>query len=213
MLVNEQQAASQGDSTILHPSSRSLFRFWEASRAEQAAPRRTDLDLQQVRLLVPDMLIAERDGKTGSYRLRLAGTGVCELYRREMTGCNFLSGWDSFEAGIIARFLGGVVRNHQPCVLRFRLTTDLGQLIGAEMIGLPLLAADLRTIHVLGGLFAFRDIQNLGHGAIAGAELSGARSIWTEHLPGDQLLAQANESPGHRPFRLYQVISGGRRDC
>ena len=210
MLVNEQLAASQADSSILHPSSRSLFRFWEASRAENAAPARTSLDLKAIRNLIPQLLIAELGEPTGTYRLRLAGTGVCELYRREMTGSDFLMGWDSFEASIISRFLGAVVRNHQPCLLRFRLTTDLGDVIGAEMVGLPLLAGDGTAIHVFGGIFPFRDIQSLAYASVTGAELSGARSIWTEHLPGDQLLSQIHDAGGSHPFRPFQVIAGGR---
>lgn len=210
MLVNEQLAASQADSSILHPSSRSLFRFWEASRAEKAAPTRENLDLRTIRNLIPYLLIAEFHERTGTYRLRLAGTGVCELYRREMTGSDFLMGWDSFEASVMSRFLGAVVRNHQPCLLRFRLTTDLGEVIGAEMVGLPLLAGDGRSIHVFGGIFPFREIQSLAYASIVRAELSGARSIWTEHLPGDQLLSQIQAAGGSLPFRPFQVIAGGR---
>lgn len=210
MLVNEQLAASQADSSILHPASRGLFRFWEASRAEKAAPARTGLDLRMIRDLIPQLFIAALEEPTGTYRLRLAGTGVCDLFRRELTGGDFLMGWDSFEASVISRFLGAVVRNHQPCLLRFRLTTDLGDEIGAEMLGLPLLAGDATSIHVFGGIFPFRDLESLPYSRICRSELSGARSIWTEHLPGDQLLSQTQEAGGSHPFRPFQVIAGGR---
>ena len=210
MVVNEQQTASQDESTILHPSSRALFRFWETMRAEKSAPRRSALDLNQIHALIPNLMIAEYDERQMFFRWRLAGTGICELYRKELTGSDVLAGWDGFEAGVMNRFLGGVIRNLQPCLLRFRMRTDLDQLIGAEMIGLPLVAADGRIIHILGGLFAFRDIANLAYSRIAGLEMSGARSIWTEHLPGDLLLSQAVEASGNRPFRPFQVITGGR---
>lgn len=211
MLVTEQTTASQDESRILHPSSRTLFRFWEAMRAEKPALRRSDLDLSQIRALVPDLLIAAVDEASQTYRWRLAGTGICELYRSEMTGRNFLDGWDAFEADVIARFLAGVIHNQQPCLLRFRMHTDMNQIIGTELIGLPLLASDSRSIHIFGGLFPFREIWTLGYGKIKSIELSGARSIWTEHLPGDQLLAQTARGPAERRFRNFEVIPGNRK--
>jgi hypothetical protein len=210
MLVNGQHTASQDESSILHPSSRALSRFWESIRAENSAAKHSDLDLKLIRPLVPNLYVAEYNVRNRQYHWRLAGTGICDIYRRELTGTNFLAGWDSFETGVISRFLSGVTRNLQPCLLKFRMRTDLDQLIGAELIGLPLLASDHRTVHVFGGLFAFRDIWSLSYGSVSGMELSGARSIWTEHLPGDQLLSQTTETPGNQPFRPFQIITGGR---
>ncbi|MCB1377547.1 MAG: PAS domain-containing protein [Alphaproteobacteria bacterium] len=210
MLVNEPTPASQDDSAILHPSSRTIFRFWEQMRAERSAPRRTELDLTRIRTLVPDLLIAEREPRSGTFRWRLAGTNICELYRHEVTGGNMLAGWDSFETDIVSRFLNAVIQNQQPCLIRFRLRTDLDQVIGAEFIGLPLLAADNQTVHIFGGVFPFRDITSLGYGRIVAMELAGARSIWTEHLPGDQLLSQTATNAVHRPYRSFEVIPGGR---
>jgi len=210
MLVNEPQAANQDDGALLHPSSRALFRFWEAIRAENAAPRRADLDLRQIRGLIPHLFIADYDQRKMRYRWRLAGTGICELYRCELTGGDVLAGWDSFERGVMSRFLGGVAGKLQPCVFRLRLTTDYGQTIGAEMVGLPVAAADGRAIHIFGGIFPFVDLSSVYYQQIAGLELSSARSIWTEPLPGDQLLAQTAGPPGQPAFHPFQVIAGGR---
>lgn len=205
MLVNEESETSQAQSQVLHPGSRALFSFWETMRAQEAAPRRSALDLKQIRDLVPNLTIIEADSATGGFRWRLAGTTVCALYQRELTGANALLGWDSFEADVVSRFLNGVVHGLQPCLLRFRMFTDLHQLIGAEMIGLPV-QANGGGIHIFGGVFPFRDIQPLGHRAISALELSGARSIWTEHLPGDRLVRQ----PGPVRLRPFHVIKGGR---
>ncbi len=209
MLVNEYGGASQGQTEILHPSSRALFRFWEAARAEESAPSRGKLDLSRIHDLVPDLLIIEYNPAHQGFRWRLAGTRVCNLYRRELTGSVVLAGWDGFETDIVGRFLAGVVHNLQPCLLRFRMRTDLGQLIGVEMIGLPLRACDGKNIHIFGGMFAFRETASLGYQSIAGMELSGARGIWTEHLPGDVLVRQLENTP-NQPFQPFQVIRGGR---
>ncbi len=206
MLVNEQFETSQGQSQILHPGSRALFSFWETMRAEEAAPRRSALDLKKIRDLVPNLIIIEPDPLTDGFRWRLAGTAVCQLYQRELTGTNALLGWDSFETDVVSRFFNSVIHGLQPCLLRFRMFTDLNQLVGAELIGLPAQAGNGGGIHIFGGVFPFRETWSLGHRAITAMELSRARSIWTEHLPGDSLADQAAQ----RWPRPFQVIRGGR---
>jgi hypothetical protein len=206
MLVNDDSTIRQGETHILHPSSRMLFRFWEGSRAEKAAPRREDLDLKQVRQLVPHLFIAEYDSHTRAFRWRLAGTGICQLYGRELTGGNMLAGWDHFEADTIGRFLAGTVRHLQPCLMRFRYHTDRGQVVGAELAGFPLTASDGRSTHILGGLFPFRETATLDHVGFTHYELAAARSIWTALLPSD-----TPQVPVDVPVvRHFQVIPGGR---
>ncbi|MEQ1524685.1 MAG: hypothetical protein ABL936_25785, partial [Aestuariivirga sp.] len=96
----------------------------------------------------------------------------------------------------------------QPCLVRFHLTTDTGQVIGAELIGLPIHARNGSRFHVFGGIFPLRDISNLGYSAITCLELAAARSIWTEPLPGDKLVASL-DNPDARPAGL-RLIRGGR---
>lgn len=211
MLVNEDDGTSQAEIPMLHPSSRILFRFWEKIRAEQSAPRRDQLDLAQIKQIVPDLFIAARDRTSDSFRWRLAGTNVCEIMKQEVTGADVFARWNRFDRDIAARYLGGVDGALQPCLIRFKLHTDLNQVLGAELVGFPILAADGSSIHVFGGIFPFRDPIALGHSGIRHIEMSGARSIWTEHLPGDQLLAQTQEAPQGTPVRNFHIIPGGRR--
>jgi hypothetical protein len=208
MLVNEQASASQGESHILHPGSRAVFRAWDGFRKGAPLPARDDIDLGALRPHIGNLFIIERAAGSASFRWRLAGTGLTEIYRRDLTGETVLSGWDRFERNVIERFLNGVAEELQPCVLRYRLHTDSNQMIGAELLGLPV-AARSGGVHIFGGLFAFRDVSVLGHGRIAAMELSGARGVWSEHLPGDDETATTmrHSAKGFRPF---QVITGGR---
>ncbi len=207
MLVNEDNAQAPEESPILHPSSRALFRFWEQMRAERSSPRRDELDLSRIKPLVPNLLIVTYDPRTASYRWRLAGTGICDVYRHEVTGQDVLAGWDSFEANVATRFFSGVIHKLQPCLIRMRMMTDMGQIIGAELIGTPLTAVDGRSIHIFGGLFPFREVLSLGYGSISSVELSGARSIWTEHLRS----GQTSEIGLSAAYRGLRIIPGGRR--
>ena len=203
MVVTGQLETSQDDSQILHPSSRALFRFWEAMRAERAAPHRAQLDLRRIGGLVPDLFILEPDGPRRSFRWRLAGTKICELFRCELTGKDFFAGWDAFERETMRRLLDGVVVKLQPAVFRLRLHTSPDQVVGAEMLALPLRPRNGAGIQVFGGCFPFRDISGLRHDVVIAREMAGARVIWTEPLPGDRL---ASDGAGLRAFKL---IRGG----
>ena len=197
MWVSEEPRASQEER--VHPFSSMLLKAWEAMRGERSAPRREDLDLKQVRKLLPGLFIAEQDAPSGDFVWRLAGTAVTALMEREVTGRSMTEGWDSFESGTIRRFLSGVSGTHRPGLLRMRFLTDRGQWIVAEMPAMPLMAADGQTTQVLGGLFAFPDPELKHYDALKGRELLFAR-----HADGE---TPAAPSPGPRRFR---VITGGR---
>ena len=208
MVVNEDQDANQEDFVILHPGSRALFRYWASVRRDRAAPERSDIDLKQLRAHVGSLFVLERH--QGIYRWRMVGTRICDLYRRELTGSDSLADFDTFERAVIGKFLAGVVERLQPCVLRVRLNTSECQMIGVEMLGLPVQSGPEDTIHIFGGLFPFRDARALTYERIAGIELSGARAIPTEQPTGDELVARLRASSAG-PSQPFRVVQGGRR--
>jgi hypothetical protein len=208
MLVNDSKEASQAYAHIRHPGTRALFSFWEKIRGEKAAPNRDDLDLRQISPIVPNLLILERDHLYQGYKWRLAGSEIAQLYRQKLTSTNALAGWGNFECNTLNQLFNTVVTSLQPCLIRFQLTTDTDQVIGAELIGLPILARNGMRFHIFGGIFPLRDISRMGYGSITALELSAARSIWTEPLPGDKLVASLN-NPTIPPAGL-RLIKGGR---
>ncbi len=208
MLVNDDKEASVVYPQILHPGTRTLFRFWEKIRGENAAPGRDDLDLKQISDIVPNLLMLERDYLHQTYKWRLAGSQINLLYRQPLTYTNALAGWDGFERNILKHHLDAVVTSLQPCLFRVRLITNTAQAISAEFLGLPIRDRNRKRFHVFGGVFPFRDISSLVYESIKYMELSGARAIWTEPLPGDKLAASL-PSPDPRSRGLH-LIKGGR---
>ena len=208
MLVNDSKEASQAYAHIQHPGTRALFSFWEKIRGEKAAPGRDDLDLRQISPIVPNLLILERDHLHQTYKWRLAGSEIGQLYRQKLTSASALAGWGSFERNSLIQLFNTVVARLQPCLVRFQLTTDAGHVIGAELLGLPMLASNGVQFHIFGGIFPLRDISQLGYGGITFMELSAARSIWTEPLPGDKLVASLNNRT--IPPAGLRLIKGGR---
>lgn len=208
MLVNDNMDSGQAYSQILHPGTRTLFRYWEKIRAENAAPNRGDLDLKQISSIVPNLLMLERDHLHQTFRWRLAGSEPCQLFRQRLTGTDALKGWDSYERNTLKQAFETVVTSLQPCLIRVRLTTDRGQAIGAEMLGLPIHARNGMRFHIFGGIFPFRDMSQLAYDSITHRELSGTRFIWTEPLPGDKLVAGLR-NPDAFPGG-FRLIKGGR---
>jgi len=201
MWVNEGARASQGES--VHAAARMLFRHWESLRGSRSAPARQDLDLKQIRKLVPHLFIAEQADHGASFRWRLAGTAICGLFCREVTGDEVTAGWEAFEAGVIHRHLCQVTGTHQPALLRLRFTTDRAQSALADMAAFPILAADGASTHVLGGLFSFAEPPLKEYTRITALELLQARFAGNEAeaLLGDDRPVQAR--------RKFRVISGG----
>lgn len=192
---------------ILHPGSRALFRYWEAVRGEMSAPPRDWLDLQKIRSLVPFLFMIERT-PTHGFAWRLAGTKVCDLWGMELTGMPALAQGDPFERETVSRLLDGVVDEHQPFVLRFRLTSTLGMMVAAELVGLPLRARNNAATYVFGVVMPFREANWRRHDSVTTFELSAARSIWTEPVPGARDITPERSPRANLPH-AFQIINGG----
>ncbi len=136
-MMQDQTIHDVGDSQILHPGSRQLFRQWEMLRAERPCPAREDFDFRSIKTVLADMLVIDRDYLRNSFRFRLAGTRVCDLFKQNLTGTNVLAGWDNFESDVLSRHMMTVLNQLQPAVIRMRVTTDRGQAVAAEMLLLP----------------------------------------------------------------------------
>ncbi|WP_162914260.1 PAS domain-containing protein [Taklimakanibacter lacteus] len=192
---------------ILHPGSRALFRYWEAVRGEMSAPPRDWLDLQKIRMLVPYLFMIERRPDQ-AYAWRLAGTRVCGLWGKELTGRPAFAEGDRFERQSISRLLDGVVDAHQPFVLRFRLNSESGLGVAAELVATPLRARQGHTTFAFGVIMPFREVTWSQNDPVTTFELSAARTIWTEPVPGADRYASARSNSQ----QAFQVINGGRLD-
>jgi hypothetical protein len=210
-MMQDSTADDHGDSQILHPGSRNLFRQWEMLRAERACPTREDFDFGQIKTIMPDMVIIDRDYLRNSFKFRLAGTRVCLLFNQNITGGNVLAGWDGFESDVISRHLLTVINQQQPAVVRMRLTTDRGQVIAAELVALPVQMRDSHRIQIIGGVFPFRAAQSLGHAGVTQRELVSARVIWTEHqAPLERAVPEQGLPPLPQSIRKLTLIDGGK---
>jgi hypothetical protein len=210
-MTHDASTTDQGDGQILHPSSRHLFRHWEMLRAERPCPTREEFDLYPVRLLMPDMVIIDRDNLRSSFCYRLTGTRVCALFQDNLTTTDALHGWDKFETDVVSRHLLTVINQKQPAVIRMRLTTNRSQTVAAELLALPVHMRGSSRIQILGGMFPFRPASSLGHTAIQHRELVSARVIWTEHSEQDDNIEHFPLETRARHYKpMFTLIEGGK---
>jgi hypothetical protein len=208
-MLQDVSMQNANESHILHPGSRKLFRHWEMTRAEMPCPSRESFELGPIRDVMADMVVIDRDHLRNGFRFRLAGTRVCDLYGRNITGQDVLLGWDDFEKDVIGRHLLTAFNQKQPAVIRMRLTTDRTQQIAAELLALPVTMAGSHRTQIIGGLFPFIETRNLGHTRIVARELVSGRVIWTEHE--EQLnIPHVSFATARSPERPFTVITGGK---
>ncbi len=210
--IYDNQQKSKIPADIMHPSSRTLFRFWEAARGEMAAAKKQDLDLKKVAKILPNLSILERDAATQIYQWRLAGTGICRLWGQELTGNDVLSGWPDFERQTMLSGFDMIVASLQPCVARFKAISSLGTEIGIEFIGFPIQDTNSGAIQILAAVVPFQTPDWLGTQTLVNFEISSMRKIWTESLPDDQLgtsrTSEFTRQAKTPPF--LKIIDGGR---
>jgi hypothetical protein len=192
---------------IGHSSSRSLFRYWESIRGERSAPLRSEIQLQKICPLLPWMFISEPAPSGMDHRLRLAGTGVCELWGENMTGKDLFAAWNAFERSTMSRLLNSAVSERHPFIMRCRVRNESGMSATVEIMGLPVEADDTGTTQVLGLIVPFQDSELLRQHRLVSFDLVSVRIIWIEPLPQKQTCPHASRAklPPH-----LQLVSGGR---
>ena len=60
-----------------------LFQYWNRLRDGRPAPRRTEVEPADIKTLLADTFILEKDTR-GEAVFRLAGTRLCAIYGREL---------------------------------------------------------------------------------------------------------------------------------
>ncbi|MCA3555812.1 PAS domain-containing protein [Aestuariivirga sp.] len=201
MWVSGEARPSQED-LILHPGVRLLLGHWLALKGGRPAPSRGDLDLRQLRRQAPWLFILAPGSGPDRYIYRLAGTGICEFMRHEITGTGFLAGWGRVERAAILRALGDVTGKLQPAHFRIRYLTDRGQKIGADMLALPMTARDGEAVHVLGGIYPHGSPELWSHDRLAPCDLAAIRLFGGN--TGDPESTSIAQAP-----RKFRLISGG----
>lgn len=117
-----------------------LFHYWNRLRGERSAPQRTEIEPADIRKLLADTFILEKDTR-GEAVFRLAGTRLCAAYGRELKGFSFPSLWRPKDQRLVARLLDNVFDNHSAILIRYQAISLGSRTLPFELLALPLESA------------------------------------------------------------------------
>lgn len=109
-----------------HKNSHLLVGYWSRLRKGRSVPDQIDVDPRALKRMLPSVFILDA-ADAGAPFYRLAGTGLCERFGRELKGSDFLSGWDADSAEAVAAALRQSLASGQPvCLSTIATGTDCG---------------------------------------------------------------------------------------
>ena len=143
-----------------------LFGYWAARRSGARLPSRGDIDPGGLKRLLPTISLIEVDGEAQQYRMRLAGTGLYDVYGGEITGRRLSEVYNSAAADYWRGELGRLVKDRRPAAGVHNLAWRGASHLSIVWLRLPL-ASDGETVDMI-----------LGYDAVVGlgSVISGVRA-------------------------------------
>jgi hypothetical protein len=114
-----------------------LFQYWNRLRDGRPAPKRTELEPADIKTLLADTFILEKDTR-GEAVFRLAGTRLCATYGRELKGFSFPSLWREKDQRLVARLIHGAFQQKSVVVISYEGFSQGGRSNHFELLALPL---------------------------------------------------------------------------
>jgi len=131
---------------------RRLYNYWRDIKGGNIAPERGAIEPRALKEVLPWVFILDRvDREMAPFRL--AGTGLCEHYARELRGANFLSFWQGDCRRTARSLIDNVVMMPTPGVIDFKARAINERPLTGEILLLPLVASDGEVHQLLGGWF------------------------------------------------------------
>jgi len=158
-----------------------LFQYWNRLRRDRAAPRRTDIEPADIKGLLGDTFILERDTR-GEAIFRLAGTRLCAVYGRELKGFAFASLWRERDRRMMSRLTTTVFQSKSVIVFDFEGFGREDRSTDFEFILLPL-DGGLEHPRCLGALSVGHKPFWLGADPITDAKIGSIRVVDPDRDP------------------------------
>lgn len=201
-----------------HSISKALYSYWNGIRGQRMAPQRFEIDPARISALLPYTFVLERvDAET--FRYRLAGTAMCEIFGCELRGTNFLAGWETIDRVPLLRQLSLLTRQGAVAVAYMDISAPGEKPVECEVVLLPLLHTGESIDRVLGAFCPLHVPAWLGEKPATSKSITANEMVWPASEPSrliqaapfiasqvDGLLHTSLPQPGRRQFR---VLEGG----
>jgi hypothetical protein len=152
-----------------------LFQYWNRLRDGRPAPRRTEVEPADIKTLLADTFILEKDTR-GEAVFRLAGTRLCATYGRELKGFSFPSLWRSKDQRLVSRLVDGVFRQQSVVLVTYYGLSRNRRSVEFELLALPL-DGGAENLRCLGVITAAEKPFWLGVDPIIDAQIDSVRII------------------------------------
>lgn len=201
-----------------------LFHYWNRLRGDRPAPKRTEIEPADIKTLLADTFILERDTRSEAV-FRLAGTRLCAAYGRELKGFSFPSLWQDRDRRLVGRLVHDVFEAGNVVVIAFEGISGNQRSNPFEMIILPL-DGGADNQRCLGAVSAAQKPFWLGADPIVEARIESVRVVDPDReplfvrnrpaidvpalSPSELPPAQDRDPSGSRRIRHLLVFDGGR---
>lgn len=132
-----------------HATTRIVFGHWDALRGERAAPDRGDIQPGAMRHVLGDTFILTNEGEPA---FRLAGSRLCALFGRELSGMPFRALWQREDTAQAEQMTDQVLHETSGIVAGVVGSNANGSQIALELILLPLRHNRRTDTRMLGAL-------------------------------------------------------------
>lgn len=120
-----------------HPQTRTILAHWLQLRGDRRAPLRQDINPRDFARGLAHLGLLQRAGRD-SATVRLAGTGICGLFGRELKSWNFAELWSQGARLSVQTALQRVLALGQAIVIEAYGDTESGRTLPMEVLLMPL---------------------------------------------------------------------------
>lgn len=159
-----------------------LFQYWDDVRGGRIAPNRYEIEPSKIAPLLPETFILEISDPD-DYRIRLAGTRICDQLGRELRGCNLLDFWNLPDREGLSSALINVVTDGAVTIGSISAAHEDGRRVEFEMTLMPLVHAGSAINRILGCLTAVDPPMWLGTAILRDFAIGGIDLMWPDGQP------------------------------
>jgi hypothetical protein len=160
-----------------HATTKILYAYWDKVRGDRVTPRRFEIEPARIASILPDTFILERlDAET--FRYRLAGTRVCDMFGFELRGSNFFDGWSPEDRLSLIRHLVAVAKQGAVELIHLEAAPISRLSVPFEILLLPLRHNGENIDRVLGCFCALEEPHWLGEFPLTTKRLIANELIW-----------------------------------
>lgn len=183
-----------------HPTIRALFNYWDRQRGTLAAPARADIHPGDIRGILPEVFLLERNAN-GRFYYRLAGTLLCQNARRELKGQRPLAHFADLDRRKMQIALTQVAQKGSIFKAEILGTSAQGRTVEQQWIVLPLRNTTGSCARLIGACVTSNDPAWLGRDPIVRNSILSARIVSISNKTALQELAGHGVSAHHVNLR------------